>query len=117
MPADGEIEPPTPMPSQSKPAAAVSQRPVEGLSEQLAKNPAHKKAMRMARGMISDLEAYYEERVDKAIKSNTFNESFKEELSELRERYEKQVPPEVRKEFNHFDAAINDLIKRRKGQA
>jgi len=118
MPGDEEeIEPPTPKPAQTRAPAAVSERRVEGLNETLAKNPAHKKAMRMARGMISDLEAYYQDRVDEAVKKNNFNESFKEELEELRERYEKVVPADVRGEFNHFEAAINDLIKRRKSQA
>jgi len=126
-PAQAARRPASPPPAPLQPAAQAAgqnaapgtAKPVEGLSKELNDSPEHRKAMRIARGMLSDLEAYHADKMDKSIREGTFFTIFQEELAELRRSYETRIPSEIRGEFDHFNVAVKELIDKRKasGQA
>ena len=82
----------------------IDQPPVEYRND-----PEHKKALRIARGQLSDLKEYHMAELIEAVKKDNFEQRFAEELRDLRQSYDKRIKPEVNEIFDYFDYAIENL--------
>jgi hypothetical protein len=94
-------------------AARVTPVPPTGVKsppKEHENDPAHKRARRIARGMLSDFKEYHAAEVRLAVENDSFEQVFADELTHLRERYEERVPPEVRDIYDYFLYAV-ELLK------
>lgn len=72
-------------------------------------------AMRCARAIVSDIAAYYEERIVRGIQEDTLFEDLKPEFDEGLALYQSQVVPEILESTNYYYRAIVDVIIKNKG--
>jgi mutual gliding-motility protein MglA len=103
----------------SQPSASASSAPAAPAappSDDLANDPAHQNAARVARVMVADLYLYNKEQVEEGIRSGDFAERNKEALADMRLTYESRVPPEVRTRRDHLALAIDALIEKKRKQ-
>ncbi len=78
-----------------------------------AKEPTEK-AKRLARTIISDIYLYSRAKVEEAIKSGSFHETFASELKEGVRLYEMRIPSEVKALGDFFNDAVNNFIENKK---
>ncbi len=72
------------------------------------------KARRLARTIISDIYLYSSTKMEKAIKSNTFDSEFASELREGQKLYNGRVSQDVKNKGNFFREAIDNFIENKK---
>lgn len=92
--------PPVESPPVEKPAAAES--------------PAHAKAKRLARLIVSDIVLYNQAAVEDGVRNNTFAEVLAHDIREARTLYAQRVPDEIRNATTYLDDAFEELIARKK---
>lgn len=107
---------PRPAPGAPAPAPALRRKrtpaPPPGVPSPPAEyenDPEHRKARRIARGMLSDLKEYHAQELKEAVLNGTFEQVFAEQLETLRDGYKKRVAPEVQAVFDYFGFAIETL--------
>lgn len=72
------------------------------------------RAKRLARTVLSDIDLYNPQKVVEAVKNNSFQTVFAEELYEGLKHYEKRIPPEVRNKGKFFEEALNNFLQNKK---
>lgn len=77
-------------------------------------SPAHEKAKRLARLIVSDIVLYNQAAVEEGIRNNTFAELLAHEIQEARTLYAQRVSEEIRKDTSYLEEAFADLIARKK---
>lgn len=92
---------PEPSPATAAPQAGAADAEVE-------------RAKRLSRTVLSDIDLYSPDKVNEAVRSNTFQSIFAEDLKEGLKHYESRIPPEIRARGNFFQEAIDEFIARKK---
>jgi hypothetical protein len=72
--------------------------------------------LRLARTILNDIYLYNTERVNNAIKTDSFHTEFASELREGLRLYETRIPDEVRSQGDFFNAAIDTFLSTKKKQ-
>lgn len=70
----------------------------------------HQRARHLARALVSDIVAYYPDRIEKSRAEGTLREEFKEEVLKSWEEFVLQVGADFARETNHFQDALNDIL-------
>ncbi|MCD6415199.1 MAG: hypothetical protein J7M08_00695 [Planctomycetes bacterium] len=95
-------------------AASAAQGSPGELPEELADDPDHKNAWRVARVLAADLEAYHGEQVKEGVLYDTFYKLLEEPIEKARTTYEQRVPKKVLESYDYLSKALNDLVLRRR---
>jgi len=77
-------------------------------------SPAHEKAKRLARLIVSDIVLYNQAAVDEGVRNNTFAELLAHDIQEARALYAQRVSEEVRNGTSYLEEAFSELIARKK---
>ena len=72
------------------------------------------KAVRLARAIASDISLYNEEKIARAIESDTFFDALASELEEGRALYNSRVDGAIVENSNYYERAVVDIILRSK---
>jgi hypothetical protein len=99
-----ETEPVTSQPVETPPA----EKPA------VAESPAHAKAKRLARLIVSDIVLYNQAAVEEGVRNNTFAEILAHDIREARTLYAQRVAEEIRNATTYLDDAFDELIARKK---
>lgn len=73
------------------------------------------KAKRLARAITSDIALYNADKVDAALRDDTFFDAMALEFDEGRKLYQSRLAPTLDARGHHFDCAIVDVILTAKG--
>ena len=106
--------PPRPMaapPVPAKPSAAAAYAPA---GVEIPEDPAHQKAARLARTIIADIALYNPEEVARGVKEGNLKALLAKDLGDGRKHYQSKVAPEIQKQVDYFEVAIQGLIARKK---
>jgi len=95
-------------------AAPSPQSPSVGLSANVAEDPEHQNAWRVARVLAADLEAYHEDSVMEGVLYGTFFKVLHEPIEKARKTYEERVPREIVENYDYFSKALDELIARKR---
>ncbi|MFW6188879.1 MAG: hypothetical protein ACOC7T_00465 [Planctomycetota bacterium] len=85
-----------------------------GPAPEVADDPEHQNAWRIARVLAADLEAYHEESVKEGVLYGTFHKLLREPLEQARETYEQRVDAEIVENYDYFSKALDELIARKR---
>ncbi len=85
-----------------------------GLAPDVADDPDHQNAWRIARVLAADLEAYHEEAVREGVLYGTFYSVLREPMEKARQTYDQRVSPEIVEGYDYFSKAIDELIARKR---
>jgi hypothetical protein len=85
-----------------------------GLSPDVADDPEHQNAWRIARVLAADLEAYHEELVMEGVLYGTFYKVLREPIEQARKTYEDRVAPDIVENYDYFSKALDELIARKR---
>lgn len=85
-----------------------------GLSADVADDPDHQNAWRIARVLAADLQAYHESAVKEGVIYGTFYQVLKEPIGKARRTYEQRVSKEIVDNYDYFSKALDELIARKK---
>jgi len=77
-------------------------------------SPAHEKAKRLARLIVSDIVLYNQAAVDEGVRNNTFAEVLAHDIREARALYAQRIPEEIRNSTSYLEEAFAELIARKK---
>ena len=69
-----------------------------------------KRARRLARAIVSDVNLYNTDKVQEGIENDSLFETLEEELEEGRELYRSRVAPEIYENNNFYDLAVVDVL-------
>jgi predicted Zn finger-like uncharacterized protein len=107
-PTSAPPSPPKPSPAQPppKPAPKEEYPPEERADIERAK--------RLARVIISEIELYNKQLVEKGIREGNFYELLEKELEEGRKLYEERVPQYIREKYNFLEETIQQFIEKKK---
>lgn len=94
--------------------ADVDAEEMPPVPEQYLEDAEHKRAQRIARVMASDLEAYNESKVREGILYGNFHELMAKQIEDAQKTFDQRVPERVRQEYDHFSAAISELVQRKR---
>lgn len=117
-PTGRPLEKPAPeKPAADKPPAGEGQaeKPPEKPAPKPPPKPApiteeeHGRALRTAKGLIEDVINEDEDAANAAIKAGKFRSEFEAALNRARQSYERRVKESVRKERDHWEAALKEL--------
>lgn len=72
----------------------------------------HQRARHLARALVSDIVAYYPDRLERSRAAGTLREEFREEVLKSWEEFVLQVGAEFARETDHFQTALNDILAR-----
>ncbi len=97
-----------------EPAQGAAVSPPEGLAPEVADDPDHQNAWRIARVLAADLEAYHEDDVKEGVLYGTFYKLLREPVEKARKTYEDRVPPEIVENYDYFSKALDELIVRKR---
>lgn len=67
------------------------------------------RAQQLARAIASDIQLYNKQKIEEALKNDTFFDALQEELSEGRDLFRGRVTPELFRK-NFYDRAIVDRV-------
>jgi len=84
------------------------------LSPDVANDPQHQNAWRIARVLAADLEAYHEEAVREGVLYGTFYSVLRESIESARKAYEQRVSREIVEGYDYFSKALDELIARKR---
>jgi hypothetical protein len=87
---------------------------VAALAPEVAENPEHQNAWRVARVLAADLEGYHEEAVREGVLYGTFYSVLREPIEKARETYEERVSREIVEECDYFSKALDELVIRKR---
>ena len=88
--------------------------PVGGLSPDVADDPDHQNAWRIARVLAADLEGYHEDDVREGVLYGTFYSVLREPIEKARKTYEQRVAKEIVEGYDYFSKALDELIVRKR---
>lgn len=111
------LEEATPAPTQptgTPPVTPPSLEKTRAEKPASAEPPAHAKAKRLARLIVSDIALYNQAAVEEGIRNNTFTELLAHDIKEARTLYAQRVPDEIRNTTTYLDDAFEELIARKK---
>jgi len=94
--------------------AADSNSTMSGLSPDVADDPDHQNAWRIARVLAADLEAYHEDAVKEGVLYGTFYKLLRDPIEKARATYEQRVTPEIVENYDYFSKALDELIVRKR---
>ena len=94
--------------------ASASEAPAA--EDDLADDPEHKNAARVARVMMSDLYLYNRDAVEAGIREGDFFERNEEAITDMRTTYESRVPEHVRARKDHLADAISAFLAKKRKQ-
>lgn len=95
----------------SGPAAAAS---AAALAPDVADDPEHQNAWRVARVLVADLEAYHEDAVKEGVLYGTFYSVLREPVEKARKAYEQRVSGEIVDGYDYYSKALDELIARKR---
>lgn len=72
----------------------------------------NQRARHLARALVSDIVAYYPDRLERSRAAGTLREEFREEILKSWEEYALQVGADFARETDHFQTALNDILAR-----
>lgn len=72
----------------------------------------HQRARHLARALVSDIVAYYPDRLERSRTAGNLREEFREEVLKSWEEFVLQVGAEFARETDHFQMALNDILAR-----
>jgi uncharacterized coiled-coil protein SlyX len=84
------------------------------LAPEVADDPDHQNAWRIARVLAADLEAYHEDDVREGVLYGTFHKLLREPLEKARATYEERVDEEIVENYDYFSKALDELIVRKR---
>jgi hypothetical protein len=84
------------------------------LAKEVADDPTHQNAWRIARVLAADLEAYHEDAVREGVLYGTFYKLLREPIEKARHAYEERVPEEIVENYDYFSKALDELIARKR---
>jgi len=99
--------PPEPRPVQPPPKPPLEEYPIEERAD-------IEKAKRLARVIISEIELYNKQLVERGIREGNFYELLEKELEEGRKLYEERVPQYIREKYNFLEETIQQFIEKKK---
>lgn len=108
------------LPAEAAPAqeASAGEPPLalieDGLPEDVADDPDHQNAWRVARVLAADIEAYHEDQVREGVLYGTFYQLLDEPIEKARKTYEQRVPKEIVENYDYFSKALDELIARKR---
>jgi CheY-like chemotaxis protein len=105
-PAPTAAPAPTPAPAPAPVPAAVR--------APASDDPEHKKAARLARTIVSDVELYNPDLVVRGVKEGTIYQLLAKDIQDGLKHYNSRVSEKVRKERDYFREAMEDLIAKKK---
>jgi predicted Zn finger-like uncharacterized protein len=70
------------------------------------------RARHLARALVSDIVAYYPERIERSRAAGTLRDDFREEILKSWEEFVLQVGSDFARETNHFQMALNEILAR-----
>ncbi len=85
-----------------------------GLSPEVADDPEHQNAWRIARVLAADLEAYHEEAVKEGVLYGSFYKLLKEPIEKARATYQQRVSEDLVSNYDYFSKALDELIARKR---
>jgi DNA-binding protein H-NS len=85
-----------------------------GVSADVADDPDHQNAWRIARVLAADLEAYHEAAVKEGVLYGTFYKLLKEPIEKARQTYVQRVPEAIVANYDYFSRALDELIARKR---
>ncbi len=84
------------------------------LGPEVADDPDHQNAWRIARVLAADLEAYHEEAVKEGVLYGTFYSVLREPIEKARQTYEERVERTIVDGYDYFSRALDELIARKR---
>jgi hypothetical protein len=105
---------PEPAPTAEPAPANTYQGPMGGLSADVADDPAHQNAWRIARVLAADLEAYHEDAVREGVLYGTFYSVLRGPMEKARKTYEQRVSTDIVEGYDYFSKALDELIVRKR---
>ncbi|MFO7959275.1 MAG: hypothetical protein R6X33_19500 [Candidatus Brocadiia bacterium] len=111
-PTDTEAEEATS--SSRMPQMGAEMEVPEGLAPEVADDPDHQNAWRIARVLAADLEAYHEGDVKEGVLYGTFYKLLREPIEKARKTYEERVPAHIVENYDYFSKALDELIVRKR---
>jgi uncharacterized hydantoinase/oxoprolinase family protein len=84
------------------------------LPADVADDPEHQNAWRIARVLAADLEAYHEDAVREGVLYGTFYDVLREPIEKARKAYEQRLSQEIVDSYDYFSKAIDELIARKR---
>ena len=101
-------KPPVPSPEAGKaPEKPPEKKPAP--KPQPVTEEEHSRALRTAKGLIEDIVNEDEDSAREAIKAGRFRSEFEAALNRAKQSYERRVKDSVRKERDHWEAALKEL--------
>ncbi len=94
--------------------ALASAASAAALSPEVADDPDHQNAWRIARVLAADLEAYHEEAVKEGVLYGTFYSVLREPIEKARQTYEERVARTIVDGYDYFSRALDELIARKR---
>ncbi len=70
----------------------------------------HQRARNLARALVSDIVAYYPDRIERSRAAGTLRDEFREEILKSWEEFVLQVGSEFARETDHFQVALNEIL-------
>jgi len=117
-PAEEAPAPPpatAPAPTAAAPAApAPAPRPVPSAAPPVPDDPAHQKAARLARTIISDILLYNPEQVVRGIKEGNIYELLAKDIEDGSKHYHSRVSAEIQSQRDYFKEAFEAMIAKKK---
>jgi len=93
-------------------STSTTSAPASGAFRFFGPQDPHQRARHLARALVSDIVAYYPDRLEKSRAAGTLREEFREEILKSWEEYVLQVGAEFARETDHFQTALNDILAR-----
>ncbi|MHC5033573.1 MAG: hypothetical protein ACYTFZ_00850 [Planctomycetota bacterium] len=84
------------------------------LPADVADDPEHQNAWRIARVLAADLEAYHEDAVREGVLYGTFYNVLREPIEKARKAYEQRLSKEIVDSYDYFSKALDELIARKR---
>ncbi|KPK60216.1 MAG: hypothetical protein AMK73_08255 [Planctomycetes bacterium SM23_32] len=84
------------------------------LAPEVADNPDHQNAWRIARVLAADLEAYHEAAVREGVLYGTFYSVLRDPIEKARRAYEQRVSREIVEGYDYFSKGLDELIARKR---
>ena len=114
-PAPAARPAPAPAPAAPAPAPRPAAPPAPGAAP-TPDDPAHQKAARLARTIISDILLYNPEQVVRGIKEGNVYELLAKDIEDGSKHYNSRVAESIRAQRNYFKEAFEAMIAKKKGE-
>jgi hypothetical protein len=85
-----------------------------GVAPEVADDPDHQNAWRIARVLAADLEAYHEDAVKEGVLYGSFYKLLKDPIEKARQTYQQRVSQELVQNYDYFSKALDELIARKR---